>query len=278
MNTYILLIEGKDEQGLINKITSTIFAQGLNIVLNDEFVEKENQRFFMRSKCTGSVNIDEIVSELKRSLPNGFKITFIPQRKKDIIVMVTKEHHCLADLLIRHEFNKLNARICCVIGNRPGLQSLVNKFQIPFYHVTHLNKTREDHESAILKIIEEHNPDYIILAKYMRILSPNFVKLFPNKIINIHHSFLPAFIGANPYEQAFYRGVKIIGATSHFVTAEIDEGPIITQEVVSISHKHSIEDMKQVGQDAEILALSKALKSVLEDRVFVSGNKTIIFS
>ncbi|NJN35464.1 MAG: formyltetrahydrofolate deformylase [Saprospiraceae bacterium] len=172
---------------------------------------------------------------------------------------------------------KWNAEILGVIGNHNVLQKLTEQLDIPFHFISHEDKTRETHEQEILLKIKELQPDFLILAKYMRILSAEFVQHFENKIINIHHSFLPAFIGANPYRQAYERGVKIIGATAHFVNNNLDEGPIIIQNVIPADHTHSPSEMAQMGRDVEKLALAKALKLVFDNRVFVSGNKTIIF-
>ncbi len=277
MQNYILLVDCSDEKGLIYKITGVLYENGLNIISNSEFVEEESDHFFMRSEFTGEVNEHIIIAQLRENLPDNATIDLIKQRKKKIIVFVTKEHHCLGDLLIKNEYKEINAEIVAVINNYPDLESLVSKFKIPFYYFSHQNKTREEHEEEILKILEKFNCDYIVLAKYMRILTPKFVSKFKNRIINIHHSFLPAFIGAKPYIQAFKRGVKIIGATSHFVNEELDEGPIIVQEVIHVDHKYSVKDMQRAGREVEIIALSKALKLVFEDRVFISNNKTIIF-
>jgi formyltetrahydrofolate deformylase len=254
-----------------------LYENGLNIISNSEFVEAESEHFFMRSEFTGEVNEHIIINQLREVLPDNVNIDLIKHRKKKIIVFVTKEHHCLGDLLIKNEYKEINAEIVAVISNYPDLESLVNKFKIPFYFFSHQNKTREEHEEEILKILGKFDHDYIVLAKYMRILTPNFVLKFKNRIINIHHSFLPAFIGAKPYFQAFQRGVKIIGATSHFVNEELDEGSIIVQEVIHVDHKYSVKDMQRAGREVEIISLSKALKLVFEDRVFISNNKTIIF-
>lgn len=277
MENYILLVDCTDEKGLIHKITGILFNQGLNIISNSEFVEEENHNFFMRSEFTGEVNEEAIIAQLREVLPIDSHINLIKQRKKKIVIFATKEHHCLGDLLIKNEYSEMNAEILAVITNHLDLESLVAKFGVPFHHITHQNKSREEHEEQILKVLEIYKPDYIVLAKYMRILTSRFVSMYENKIINIHHSFLPAFVGANPYEQAFKRGVKIIGATSHFVTEHLDEGPILVQEIISIDHTYTVEDMKHAGREVEIIALSKALKLVLEDRVFISNNKTIIF-
>jgi len=277
MQNYILLVDCNDEKGLIYKITGVLYENGYNIISNSEFVEEESDHFFMRSEFTGDVNEHLIVNQLRDVLPENASINLVKQRKKKIIILVTREHHCLGDLLIKNDYKEINAEIIAVIGNYPDLESLVSKFKIPFYYFSHQNKTREDHEKEILKILEKLDYDYIVLAKYMRILTPNFVSKFKNRIINIHHSFLPAFIGAEPYVQAFKRGVKIIGATAHFINKELDEGPIIVQEVIHVDHKYTVKDMQQAGREVEIIALSKALKLVFEDRVFISNNKTIIF-
>lgn len=277
MSNYVLLVDCQDEKGLIYKITGILFNQGLNIISNNEFVEEGKEHFFMRSEFIGDINGEEIITQLKAVLPKNSYVNLIKQRRKEIVIFATKEHHCLGDLLIKNQYSEMNAEVLGVIANYPDLESLVGKFKIPFHFITHQNKTREDHEEEILKILENYSPDYLVLAKYMRILTSNFVSLYRNRIINIHHSFLPAFAGANPYEQAFNRGVKIIGATSHFVNENLDEGPIIVQEVIPVDHKYSVNDMKRAGREVEIITLSKALKLVFEDRVFISGNKTIIF-
>ena len=277
MQNYILLVDCSDEKGLIHKITGVLYENGLNIISNSEFVEEESDHFFMRSEFTGEVNEHLIITQLRDVLPDNAYVDLIKYRKKKIIVFVTREHHCLGDLLIKNEYKEINGEIVAVISNYPVLESLVSKFKIPFYYFSHKNKSREEHEEGILKILEKYNHDYIVLAKYMRILTPNFVSKFKNRIINIHHSFLPAFIGAEPYVQAFKRGVKIIGATSHFISEELDEGPIIVQETIPVDHKYSVKDMQRAGREVEIISLSKALKLVFEDRIFICNNKTIIF-
>lgn len=277
MANYILLVDCEDEKGLIHKITGVLYNQGLNIISNNEFVEEEADHFFMRSEFTGEVNADAIITQLRDVLSKDSNIKLIKQRKKRIIIFVTKEHHCLGDLLIKNEYNEINAEILAVVSNYPDLGSLVSKFKIPFHFISHQNKAREAHEEEILEILEKCKPDYLVLAKYMRILTPKFVSRFENRIINIHHSFLPAFTGVNPYEQAFKRGVKIIGATSHFVNEDLDTGPIIVQEIIHVDHKYTVKDMKQAGREVEIITLSKALKLIFEDRVFLNNNKTIIF-
>ncbi len=276
-NTHILLIECPDEKGLVFRITGVLFRHNLNIIRNHEFVNRDTARFFMRTEFSGSFNHDAITEELKSELPSGTKIRLVSSRKKDIVVLVTKEHHCLGDLLLRNEFNRLAARIHAVVSNHEVLRSLVERFGIPFHFVSHEGVSREEHEAEVLRVLESYRPEFLVLAKYMRILSPEFVAHYPNSIINIHHSFLPAFIGANPYRQAYERGVKIIGATAHFVNQSLDEGPIIHQSIIPVDHTHSVDDMMQAGRDVEKTVLAKALNLVFEERVFVDGNKTIIF-
>ncbi|MCL4119297.1 UNVERIFIED_CONTAM: hypothetical protein GTU68_024829 [Idotea baltica] len=191
--------------------------------------------------------------------------------------MVSKEYHCIGDLLLRATFNDLNADIIAVISNHENLKGLVEQNDIPFHFVNHKGLDRAEHELAVHSCIDQYQSDYIVLAKYMRILTPSFVEKYNNRIVNIHHSFLPAFIGAKPYHQAFERGVKIIGATAHFVNNDLDEGPIIYQDVTHIDHRYSPRALASSGKDVEKIVLAKALKLVLNDRVFIHGNKTIVF-
>ncbi|WP_210462437.1 formyltetrahydrofolate deformylase [Rufibacter roseolus] len=272
-----LLIDCPDRKGLIFTITQIVFRNNLNITSNDEFVDRQQNHFFMRAELAGQVQPDALVAELRAELPPEAHIRLEPERKKDIVILVTKEHHCLGDLLLRHEYGDLNANIRAVIGNYTELDSLVSRFGIPFHHVSHENKTREEHDQEMSNVIAAYAPEYVVLAKYMRVLSPGFVAQFPNRIINIHHSFLPAFIGANPYRQAYERGVKIIGATAHFVNSDLDEGPIIAQNVIQVNHTQDARDMAQSGRDVEKTVLAQALKLVFAEKVFVSNNKTIIF-
>jgi len=277
MTSHILLIACKDQKGLIHQITGVLYRHHLNIISNGEFVEKEENNFFMRTEFSGEVNASTIVKEINQIVPPGSYVALVPHRKKDIILFATKESHCLGDLLIRNYSQELNGNILAVVSNYNHLQDLVKKFNLPFHYISHEGKSREEHEAEILNTIQSYTPEYLVLAKYMRILSSNFTSNFKNRIINIHHSFLPAFIGAKPYEQAYKRGVKIIGATAHFVNENLDEGPIISQNVIPVGHTHNASDMAQAGRDVEKIVLAKALKLVLEERVFVSGNKTIIF-
>nr|WP_090385177.1 formyltetrahydrofolate deformylase [Dyadobacter sp. SG02] len=272
---HILLMDGPDHKGLIYHVTRILFAHNQNIISNDEYVSP-SRYFFMRTEFEGDTDIAELLKALQSELPAGLNLRINPKKNKDIVLMVTKEHHCLGELLIRYAFNELDATILAVVSNYNTLQPLVGKFGIPFHFISHENKTREEHEEAILRTLDIYRPDYVVLAKYMRIITPQFVDRFPNRIVNIHHSFLPAFIGANPYRQAYERGVKIIGATAHFVNNDLDEGPIIAQDVKEVDHKLTASDMATLGKDTEKAVLSKALKLVFNDRVFIHHNRTII--
>ncbi len=278
MNTkHVLLIQCEDAKGLIFNISKIIYDNQLNIVRNGEYVDRENEQFFFRSELEGELDKAQVLKELRFVLPDGAKVELRAKRKKRIVVLATKEHHCLGDLLLRHHYGTMNASIQAVISNHDVLEELVTKYQIPFYKVGTKGLTREEHEEAVLKKMQIFDFDYVVLAKYMRILTPNFVAQYPSKIINIHHSFLPAFIGANPYRQAYNRGVKIIGATAHFVTDNLDEGPIIYQDVIRVDHTYNTKSMALAGRDVERTVFSKALELVFREKVMINGNKTIIF-
>lgn len=272
---YTLLIQCNDKKGLIYKISKVLYENDFNIENQQEFVDKENNKFFFRAIINGEVDTNELKQKILKEVPCA-KIDLFKKRKKRVFILATKEAHALGDILIKTYSNDLDIEILGVIANRDNLKELVEKFDIPFYYIPAENKTRIEHENEMLKIIKPLNPDFIILAKFMRILTPNFVEEFPNKIINIHHSFLPAFIGANPYKQAYDRGVKIIGATAHFVNNNLDDGPIIEQDVIRVDHQMNWEEMRVQGRDIEKIVLTRAIKKAIEDRIFVFANKTII--
>ena len=276
MKQFTIKITCKDEKGLVYRISEILLENGLNIIKNDEFVDNEKALFFMRTEVSGIAEPEKVIDQLKKQL-GDWSIELSQNESKNVVVLVTKEHHCLADLLIRNQFKDLNFNIVAVVGNYENLRELTEKFNIPFIYIPAENITRAEHEEKIKTVLQDYNYDYLVLAKFMRILSPGFVKDFEGKIINIHHSFLPAFIGANPYKQAFERGVKIIGATAHFVTNDLDEGPIIYQDIIKVSHSKTAKDLAKMGKDVERIVLANALKLVFEDKVFIDGNKTIIF-
>ncbi|NAX07181.1 formyltetrahydrofolate deformylase, partial [Vibrio sp. V40_P2S30T141] len=248
----------------------------LNIIHNNEFVDNTSGHFFMRTELEGYFNDTTFLADLDQALPSGTKRKLMDSARKRIIIMVTKEAHCLGDILMKTYDGSLEVDIAAVVGNYDTLQGLTEKFDIPYHYVSHEGLNRQEHEQKILEVIEPYHVDFVVLAKYMRVLTPGFVEKFHHKIINIHHSFLPAFIGAKPYQQAYERGVKIIGATAHFVTNDLDEGPIIKQDVIPVDHTFSAQDMAQAGRDVEKNVLSKAINKVINDHVFVYGNKTVI--
>ena len=274
---YILKIDCPDEKGLIYRIADVVFKYQLNIIKNDEFVDRENGKFFMRAELSGEMNLGAFKGTLQAMLPARSDIHVVEARKKDIVLMGTKETHCLGDILLKHDSDDLNANILAIVSNHDDLRSLSEKFNIPFHHVSHEGLNRNEHETKVLEVLSQYTIDYIVLAKYMRILSGEFVGHYEEKMVNIHHSFLPAFIGANPYKQAFERGVKIIGATAHFVNNNLDEGPIIAQDVIHIDHEMTWKDMQRAGRNVEKNVLSNALDLVFDERIFVHDNKTIIF-
>lgn len=272
-----VLIACDDKKGLIYKTSQVFFEMRLNIDSNQEFVDKQAGKFFMRTVVSGQFNVETLKGNLFKAIPESSQLNVITPEKKKIVLMVTKESHALGDILIRHSAGELEAEIQAVISNHNTLEKLVKRFDIPFYHISANDISREKHEKMVIRSINQFDFDYLVLAKYMRILTPGFVQNYSQKIINIHHSFLPAFIGANPYKQAFERGVKIIGATAHFVTNDLDEGPIINQNIVPVNHRFDWQDMQRAGRDVEKSVLSRALDLVLNDRVLIHGNKTIVF-
>jgi len=276
----VLLVECPDQRGLLHAISGVLLRHGCNVVGNQEFVDAASGRFFMRTEFDGLENSDagqQLVAETQSSLPPGALVRLAQSGPKRIVVLASREHHCLGDLLIRHQFGGINARIEAVISNHPVLGDLVRKFDVPFHYVPAEGLERGAHEAAVRRILDEIQPEFLVLAKYMRVLSSEFVRQYPSRIINIHHSFLPAFIGAKPYHQAFQRGVKVIGATAHLVTDDLDAGPILVQQVIPVDHTHAAEDLVRAGRDVEQFALAQALRLVFEDRVFLAGNRTVIF-
>lgn len=277
MTRHIIRITCSDEKGLIARISQVLFQEQINIEVMREFVEIETNQFYVRAEVVGVLDEELLEHKIMACLPKGARVQVQAKRKKRIVVLVTKEYHCLSDLLTRHHFGELNAEIMAVIGNHNNLRPFVEKFELPYLHISHEGKTKEVFESELLTEIAQYKPEVLVLAKFMRILSPDFVAHYEHSIINIHHSFLPAFIGANPYKQAYERGVKLIGATAHIVNNDLDEGPIISQKVVQVDHTFSLQHMVQAGHEVEKSVLAEAMQWVLDDRVFVSGNKTILF-
>ncbi|MFP1762002.1 formyltetrahydrofolate deformylase [Lonsdalea quercina] len=265
-----------DSKGLIAKITNICYKHELNIVQNSEYVDHRTGRFFMRTELEGIFNDNTLLEDLDSALPVGSVRELSNAGRRRIVILVTKEAHCLGDLLMKNAYGGLDVEIAAVIGNHETLRTLVERFDIPFHLISHEDLSRDEHDQKMIAQIDQYQPDYVVLAKYMRVLTPAFVQHYPNQVINIHHSFLPAFIGARPYHQAYERGVKIIGATAHYVNDSLDEGPIIMQDVIHVDHTYTADDMMRAGRDVEKNVLSRALYQVLAQRVFVYGNRTII--
>jgi formyltetrahydrofolate deformylase len=281
-NIAILLLSCKDQKGLVYKITKLIYELKGNIIDLDEHVDQIEKMFFVRvawnfdeSKNSKS-EITESFSLLAGEFNSKWEVKF-EDEKQNAAIFVSKYDHCLQEILWRNSLSELNINLKLIISNHPDLKGLAEHYKIPFY-VFEINKlNKPEIELKELELLKHNNVELIVLARYMQILSPEFVKNFPNKIINIHHSFLPAFIGGNPYKQAFERGVKIIGATSHYVTSQLDEGPIIEQDIIKITHNDSLEDLITKGRDLERLVLARALLLQSQNRILVYGKKTIVF-
>lgn len=276
MNLFVGLIACEDRPGLIHQITGVLIRHKMNIIKNEEFVDRESRRFFMRLEFEGDAHETELRTELKKVLPNMSFCEVKSFKKPRLVVFVSKELHCLGELLLRSSINEMNAELLAVVSQVEDGRDLARRFDVPF-HCVPVSKDRREHEERILQLIEPMNADYLVLARYMRIFTAEFVSHFPDRMINIHHSFLPAFIGKDPYQQAHERGVKIIGATAHLVTEDLDEGPIIEQDVITVDHTCSSAEMARRGQDIERLVLARAVNLVISERVLVDGNKTVVF-
>lgn len=273
----IIVIQCRDQVGLVAAISGVLANEKINIVSMREHVDKVENRFFMRVETEPYTDTAALETMLHNVLPEDAFVKTDPTPEKKIVVLVTKEYHCLGDILLRNHFKTLGASVQCVIGNHDTLENICTRFDIPFHYISHEEKDKTIFEQELATTINQYDFDYVVLAKFMRILSPAFVQHFPMRIINIHHSFLPAFIGANPYRKAFERGVKLIGATAHFVTNDLDEGPIIAQQIIPVNHSFTASGMMKAGKDIETAVLAKALQLVFDDRVFVYKNKTVVF-
>lgn len=276
----IVLVDCPDEVGLIHRITGVLQALRLNIDTNHEYVDAAEGWFFFRAEVTpaaGPVAAADLERFLIAALPAGATVRVTRDAVRRIVVCATREPHCLGELLLLSSCGDLPVRIEAVVANHDCLRGLVERFDVPFHHVPHEGISREDHETALFGEIRRYAPEYVVLARYMRVLSEGAIGHYADRIVNIHHSFLPAFAGASPYKQAHERGVKLIGATAHFVTAELDAGPIIAQDVIPVSHADTPQRMAQAGRDVEKLVLARAVRLVAEERVFLHGRRTVVF-
>lgn len=278
-----ILIHCPDQSGIIRSVTTFLHQQEGNVIYLDQHVDKQAGVFFMRLQCEFETELvlDNFKEKFDATLANEFNMEWdihMEARKPKMAIFVSKYNHCLYDLLSRFNSGELMVDIPFILSNHEDLAYVAEQFQIPFYHVPVTKETKESAEAEQLKLLKEHQVDFIVLARYMQIISDQLIDTYPQKIINIHHSFLPAFVGAKPYHAAFERGVKIIGATSHYVTAELDAGPIIEQDVTAVSHSHSIKDFIAKGRDLERIVLSRAVQLHVARKTMVYNNKTVIFS
>ncbi|WP_010522357.1 formyltetrahydrofolate deformylase [Aquimarina agarivorans] len=283
MKTIILLIHCPDQQGIIAKVTNFIAENKGNTVYLEQHVDTDESAFFMRLECEFDKNAHAIdlfetrfANEIAAELKMEWQL-FDPAVKPKMGIFVSKYSHCLYDILGRHAAGELGVEIPVIISNHTDMETVAKNFNIPFKHIPVTKATKTSAEAEQTAILNAYKIDFVVLARYMQILSADFVDQFTHRIINIHHSFLPAFPGAKPYHSAHKRGVKIIGATSHYVTSDLDEGPIIEQEVVNVSHTHSIQDFIAKGRDVEKIVLSRAIKHHIDRKVLVYNNKTVVF-
>jgi len=284
MDKITLLIHCKDRSGIIASVTSFIAKNKGNIVYIDQHVDRVQNIFFMRLECEfedAPFSIDAFKTKFESTLAKDFGMKwrmYSADTKPKMAIFVSKYDHCLYDILGRYNSGELPVEIPFIISNHNDLKPIADSFQIPFHHIPMTKDTKAQAEQKQLQLLEEYDVNFIVLARYMQIISNTLIGKYPNRIINIHHSFLPAFVGAKPYHSAYKRGVKIIGATSHYITEELDAGPIIEQDVARVSHTHSIEDLIAKGRDLEKIVLSNAIKLHVNRKVMVYNNKTVIFS
>ena len=273
-------LQCEDQSGIVNALTSAVLEINGNILENQQFTDSITNTFVMRTRFETKASLEDAKSSLESQLARFNPTLQIrdANKAKRALVLVTKASHCLRDLLYLRDLDEMPAEFPVVIGNHLDLKPLVESHGIPFIHLDTAKRSKSEVETEVAKLAEEQKIDFLILARYMQILSPEFCEKFANRIINIHHSFLPGFKGARPYHQAHDKGVKVIGATAHFVTSDLDEGPIIEQDVTRVNHAASPEEFVAIGRDIERRVLSSAVKLFAEDRIFIVGNRTIVFS
>lgn len=283
MQKITLLIHCKDQKGIIAAVTNFILKVEGNITYIDQHVDVEQNVFFMRleSQLTNdSISLASIKEDFQKTIAHDFNMAwdfYNKDVKPKMALFVSKYNHCLYDILGRYSAGELEVEIPLIISNHQDLKPIADQFNIPFFHVPFTKDSKEEGEKKQIELLKEYEVNFIVLARYMQIITPKLIALYENKIINIHHSFLPAFPGAKPYHSAFKRGVKIIGATSHYVTEELDEGPIIEQDIARVSHINSVDDFIMKGRDLERIVLARAIKLHAERKVMTYSNKTVIF-
>ncbi|MFV8270293.1 formyltetrahydrofolate deformylase [Flavobacterium sp. GT2N3] len=284
MQKITILIHCNDQKGIIAAVTNFILKIEGNIIYIDQHVDLEQNEFFMRLECeltNVEIGLAVIENDFHHTIAQDFNMSwelYTKDQKPKMALFVSKYDHCLFDILGRYSAGELNVEIPLIVSNHENLRSIAERFNIPFYIIPFTKENKEEGEQQQIELLQKHDIDFIVLARYMQIITPNLIALYKNKIINIHHSFLPAFPGAKPYHSAFKRGVKIIGATSHYVTQELDEGPIIEQDITRVSHINSVEDFIMKGRDLERIVLARAIKLHSERKTMVFSNKTVVFS
>jgi len=281
-HSAILLVACPDQKGVVAALSDFVFRHNGNILHADEHADAGSNLFLMRVEFDPA-DFDIDLNDFSKHfspIADKFEMQWRLARsdyRPRMIILVSRYDHCLVDLLYRHQSGELACEIPLIISNHPDNKPMADFYRIPYQTVPVPKDDKRAAEQKILDLLKQHNPDFIVLARYMQILSNEFVNQYPHRIVNIHHSFLPAFIGAKPYHQAFTRGVKLIGATSHYVTEVLDDGPIIEQDVVRISHRDSLDDLLQKGRDLEKVVLSRAVRWHIENRILLYGNKTVVF-
>jgi formyltetrahydrofolate deformylase len=282
MNAIVFLIQCSDQKGLVAGITGFFSAREYNILHCQQYTDVLDCQYFMRVKLEDSHQLDKAVLEQQFSdYANTLNLTWSVRYSDQpyrVALLVTRASHCPYDLLLRELEGELSCEISLIIGNHNDLAGMAQQFDKPFYHLPISKDTKIQQEAQIKALLTEYDIDLVVMARYMQILSEQFVEEYAGRVINIHHGFLPAFQGAKPYHQAYDRGVKIIGATSHYATADLDEGPIIEQDVQRVKHDNSPEDLVMIGKDIERLVLARAVKAHIEHRIIITGRRTIVFS
>lgn len=284
MQKITILIHCEDQKGIIAAVTNFILKIEGNIIYIDQHVDVEQNEFFMRLECeltNKEIALASIQNDFHQTIVQDFNMSweiYTKDQKPRMALFVSKYDHCLFDILGRYSAGELNVEIPLIVSNHEDLRSVAERFNIPFHCIPFTKENKAEGEQQQIELLKKYGIDFIVLARYMQIITPNLIALYENKIINIHHSFLPAFPGAKPYHSAFKRGVKIIGATSHYVTQELDEGPIIEQDITRVSHINSIEDFIMKGRDLERIVLARAIKLHSERKTMVFSNKTVVFS
>ncbi len=283
MESIVFLVQCPDQKGLVSQISTFFFKRDFNILNCQEHVDITQNQYFMRIVLdlsdlkSSRKDLEKEFQEFGEPLELNWSV-YYSDRQSRVALLVTKAPHCLYDMLVRHEQNELNCEIPLIISNHPHLESIADKFRIPFFCLAiNSKKEKQQQEEEVIHLLEQNHIDLIVLARYMQILSEDFTTAYHGRLINIHHAFLPAFKGANPYKSAYDRGVKMIGATAHYATAELDAGPIIEQDVLRVTHKNVPTELSQMGTDIERIVLARAVKLHLEHRIIINGNRTVIF-